>query len=153
MVYFKPCDGLCFITLKMLFSLMCVQKRNTFSVFSSPLLFFISLFGLVSTPYTVSCPTAIVLSLHWSFVLSFCLTSAPNSHDSFFTFVSASSSFFLSSVCILWSFAMHDTLSNFLLIFLIFVTHLHIHAVIFLPGCISIIQNQSMFVSCETLLY
>lgn len=37
---------------------------------------------------------------------------------------------------LLWSLAMPHIHSYFLLIFLIFLTHLHIHAVIFLPGCI-----------------
>lgn len=120
-------------------------NTTIFSVSSSPLLFFISLFGLCA-PF----PVLSLWNLHCSFVLSSCLTSAPWSllyficlHHIFLSlflyfslFLSFLLSFSLSSLCILWTFAMHDTLYDFLLIFLIFVAYLHIHAVIFLPGCI-----------------
>lgn len=56
---------------------MCVSRcKNTilFPAFSSPLLFFISLFGLVSTPCTVSCPLIIASPLLFCpfLLLDFC---------------------------------------------------------------------------------
>lgn len=92
------------------------------------------------------------LSLHWDllhllslfpilsssplwcfFVLSF-LTPAPIIFSSFPLLLSTS--ILVLPFRLLSAHCEADTLSHFLLIFLIFLTHLHIHAVSFLPGCI-----------------